>query len=1222
MTQNDLLTLIDRINVEPSVLLLGQNALASYTGQDPFLYQVNEDRQTEGNDIVRVYRDIWRAFPSGLSSAVCRKLTTSRDKIKPQWWLRKIMSQRWNIVYSTGVDGTITHRVGANAEFSLIPVEATTFKREYISKQQLHVCQLFGHIDADEESDFPPKSLEKTDLRRWNREVSEKLRWIYSDILCNYGVMVIDGWNPSTDVLSIETLMQNWDDMPYHSVYTFGATDEIVSEANELNADFNEIVICDRRSFAQALDSIDFFEDIEDIASAANQPASNYRNISLGKGKNSFSLQIPASVISSLGPQISLLHDDTVQTAQVTTEERTREITKFLQQSDIIRWNLYTDRYGFYVERKIDQALYAATLEELEKDSSYRSKPILLEGSSNSGKTAALIHLALQIQKERLVPVLFIQGVLDQNISKYEDIILGFIKANLFNDKNKRILVIWDGSQDIDTPDRYKHLSDKLRECNATVVGSCYAKMYSGVNDGRKAKFRTLSIDSTLSPEEYKAFGRMISSVDENLYHCFQYYMPSSDAGERNDPWTRESLFYLLQKLAAFSYDPEWQEVTQALNSRFSKELIENQSNIDQQIQVFQQTNFEIEARGLAAAWQIQLEKYCAQQEPEERSTYEKCRAMIQETNRILAVCGQFEKSLPLSLLLHAACGSIFSRESAFITELIKVDSLVSSISDADGYVLVRFRHPSEAEAFLDKNYPNAEEKKNAEIDVLNELVKKCRWENDEESRYMIQVVRQFGPNSSGKYSEDEQNGHYTRYVDYWESMASLLKECAGSSCLEAVIVYSHLLRELHKYNRDHIIIEKYNLLLVAKEALEQALERTDIPPAQHRRLLGEYCANLSATMRESCITGKPQVSDFRTFQEYFKRACNLRDTNENSLFTDNSLLDIWVNALSSLRDSFFSKDDALDNQFFQERLADTVDYIDTLLDINQDHPLLLSKIKDIYSMCDTKRLEELEKKYSNGNKDTFLFLRAHNCWISDLAQKGNLYYLPDDMPIEYDQIRKELVEAANKTVAVLEPSLDLLRRSHSRRCLAMLLRAKWILFTHGHLPMEEKQCPALSKDNWKDIHSLCEDYILFCQNDRTPPRPFAFLLEGVWQWQFGDSNKAKEAFRLCEQLRVPGWFYERIGLCVLETTSLRRFYVDITQNINGKFRAVLRTEINKDGTEISAFPNVLGMKRIAVSSTVLDYLFSPGLPTSKNNITRPVVVWFNAGGACLGIAP
>lgn len=1225
MTQNDILELIDRIKTEPSVLLLGQNALATYSGRNPFLYQVGQMYQKEDKTPLQ-YTDLWSLFPSGISSTECRELASIRDTIRPQWWLRKILNQRWNIVYSSGIDGIISHGVGPNAAFTPIPVQATTFKREYISKGQLHVNYLFGHIDAEEADNYPPATLQKTVLRRWNREVSEKLRWIYTDILQTYGVLVIDGWDPDTDTLSIDTLMSNWDDMPYHSVYIFSATDAIIEEAEEINTGGNEIVICEKRSFASTLKSIDFFEDLEEIVEAANQQSSDCKTITIGKGKNSLSLLVPISAVNTLGPQITLLHDELVHPIGVDAEGRKEAIARFLQQTDILRWDLFSDNYGFFVERDIDQELYAAVIKELNKESSYHSKPILLEGASNCGKTASLIHLALKIQKEKIAPVLFIQGLLDQSISKYEDVILGFIKANLFTEKNRKVLVIWDGSQSIDTPDRYKHLSDKLRECNATVVGSCYAKMYSGVTEGRKSRFKTVRVPLNLTPDEYNAFGKMLQSVDESLYQSFKFYAPPS--GTRNDPWAQESLFHLLQKLAAFSYDPEWREVTRTLNSRFSKELIENQSNLEQRIQAFQETNTAIETRGIAAAWQIKLELFRAQQEPDKLSTFDKCKGMIQEVNRILAVSGQFERPLPLSLLLRTACKSVFSQESAFVSELIRVNSLISVISDPDGFVIVRFRHPSEAEAFLNQNYPNQDKKKEVEIAVLSELIRNCQWHHDEESRYIIQLVRQFGPNSSGKYSEEVKSGHYAVYIDYWEDIATLLKEHASNSCLEAIVVYAHLLRELHKSNTEYGIPEEINLLNVAETALRQALDRTDIPSSQHCRLYGEYCSNLSATMRETRIPGKPQKAEFETFRGYFRKSFTLRDVSDNNSFSDNSVLDIWLNAVLNLLDSYATKEDALADPFFQDCLADTVDYIDLLFDINQDHTQLFTKIKSVYSLYDNDLLTQLETEITSKNKDTILFLRAHNCWENEVAPKGNLYYLPDDLDFDAEEnpsiIRKELVHAAKEVEAVLEPSLAQLLRSRSSRCLAMLLRAKWIILTNGHLPMELKQRPALTETDWGEIHTLCENYILFCNNENSRPRAFAFLLEGIWQWQYGDARKSKDLFRQCEdQIRSRGFIlFERIGLCTPGTDSLRLFYVDVGRNESGRLRAVLRVEIDKDESEISGIPNVIGRKGLTISQTVQDYLFNRGVAAPQNKITKPVVVWFNTGGACLGIAP
>ena len=340
-------------------------------------------------------------------------------------------------------------------------------------------------------------------------------------------------------------------------------------------------------------------------------------------------------------------------------------------------------------------------------------------------------------------------------------------------------------------------------------------------------------------------------------------------------------------------------------------------------------------------------------------------------------------------------------------------------------------------------------------------------------------------------------------------------------------------------------------------------------------------------------------------------------------------MLELWNNVKEKYLDDYVpTKEDAIGNLFFQECLADTLDYIDTLLDINLEYPALIGKIEEIYKLCDNKRLLQMEKEFSSKNKDTFLFLRADKCWISNIAPKGNLYYLPDDMQIEAGDelpvIRKELVIAAKNVQDILEPAITLLKRSHSRRCLAMLLRAKWILLTDGHLPLEEKQCPALSKADWDEIHSLCVDYILFCNNEDSAPRPFALLLEGIWQWQFGDISEARDLFHQCEdQMSGHGFvLYERIGLCQLGTHSLRLFNVDVSQNKNGRFRATLKTEIAKDGSQIFGEPSMIGKNGVMISQTVLDYLFNHSRPVPKNNITKPVVVWFNAGGACLGLSP
>lgn len=1220
MNQKDTYELIERIGTEPSVFIMGQKALASYTGNDPFLFYVSQKYKHTIPD----YQSLW-SLSDRLDERLCKDLNQISGTIMPQWWLRKILSMRWNLVYSSGIDAIIAHGVGPNISIVSIPKDKTAFKREYISKQHLHVNYLFGAVDADDPKDLPVPTLSKKDLSGWSRSIREKLRWIYSDIIRHYGILVIDGWDPENDLLSEDTLIGVLQDLPYKSVYIFGATADIQNSISENNLD--ETVVCERSRFAQVLSNSGFFDNLDEVAINSEEPKEDSKTISLGNGANAFTISIPTAAVTALDPQITLFHDELIRVSKPDEEDTRVALAKFLQQPDVPQWQYYTDAYKFYVERNVDRVLLDCVVDELQRKSSLKAKPIVVKGTSNSGKTSALIYLAIQIQKKRLAPVLFIRGAMNQ--AGFEKELSLFIKKYLYKENNRKVLIVWDGSQNLDAAERYRHLSNTLRECNATVVGSCYSKMNATSSDGRHAQYHLVDIPLTMTQSEFKKYCQMLEKyADSVLYRSFVQFAPSYDP--RNGPWANQSLFYVLNKLSAFSYDSEWRAVGRMVNDRFNRELLINDTQIEQAISDLQKVDTAIVKNGIAAAWQMQLERVRNQMlldNPDHLEKLDSCKDMIKKANEILAVSSQFQVPLPLSLLLRTACGSVFSKESAMIKELLEVDSLVLLTSDKDGFVMVQFRHPAEAEAYISKNYPDKNAALEMEVDTLLDLIKTCSWTQPEESYQMIRLVRQFGPNSTGKYSENPQRGQYRSYVDFFETIAETLKTSTGGDYPEATVVYAHLLRELHAVNLSFGLVEDQNLLQNAANELSEALESTTLPDAQRRRLLGEYCANLAASMCDKYTPGVVQRTDFRVFRKYFYQALSLRDVDDSSGFSDNFTLDNWLNALNTLLSSYDSEDAAMQDDFFMDCIADTLANIDTLLDLSQDQQEmtnLLQKINDVYTLCSEDRLIQLEQQVTDKKKDTLLYLRARKCWMHEYGPSGNLFFIPDDLQIDFackiSDLRSALVSAAKKAISILEPNHTTLTQSQSGRCIYMLLRAKWIVLTKGHMPLEEKQHPPLTADDWETIHQLCDEYLLYCSGTNTRPAPAALLLEGIWQWQFGQFEIASNRFHECRsRIRSDGFFYERIGLCVLGSTRLREFIVDISQNQNGNFRAAIRAERDRQSNS-TASPNVVGRKSIFISDLVLNRLFDSAVPTPTNNLSKPVVIWFNASGACLGL--
>lgn len=177
--------------------------------------------------------------------------------------------------------------------------------------------------------------------------------------------------------------------------------------------------------------------------------------------------------------------------------------------------------------------------------------------------------------------------------------------------------------------------------------------------------------------------------------------------------------------------------------------------------------------------------------------------------------------------MIHRDNGSP-SRVNLFLNDVLDNDSLIDYSRDDQGYPMVKFRHPSEAELYISKNFEaDPQAAKQHEVDLLCGIIRACRWGEDE-SYDVISLIRCFGPNSFGKYSQNiQQRGKYDYFIDFWVQIANcLIKYSEGNP--EAVLVYAHLMREKYSNDVDRGISGSEDYLSLAARELRQAIEKHD----------------------------------------------------------------------------------------------------------------------------------------------------------------------------------------------------------------------------------------------------------------------------------------------------------------------------------------------------------------------------------------------------------
>lgn len=1259
MNDKTLFELINQIKTEPSVLFLGQNYLSSLSGQDCFYDAVNRVLCEGKAPATPSYQNLWDHVNAGqpLRLEQFNRMYQVVCDLPTQDWLRSILSMRWGMVFTSAVDSCLTHCVGPNFTFNALSYDKSHFRREYMSKSSLHGVYLYGSFDGSN-SELPPSTCDSKTMRSLKKRVSDRIGWIYNEILRDCGVLVIDGWNPRQDWLSF--LLDNAGDMLYHSIFLFGATPEMLENETIKGLIEDEILTYYPQTFAQALEEYGYFESDNASWNADFTSYEGGKTVTIrSKSGRDIFLSIPLSALDVLDTRITLLDDDLgYENQRRDTENRSEAFARYLQQNSTPIWSLCTIQAGFHFARNIDDNLWNAADKLLRQKTSYRRGLLVLEGVSNSGKTASLIHFAMRMREEHRCPIFYISGNPTQ--STFAENLKKFIKRYLQGKQDsdgdwvERVIVLWDGNLSSDAVSQYIKLSKDLAECNALVIGTIY-RHDSGsdiVGSPSKGSVTYVPVQATLTQSEQNELAQLLQKIDP--YMSDRFNAAVKRAAEPN-------LIYLLQHISKYQYSPEWKAVYNILKDRFDTEVDRSESNAQHAMADFkrkpteEEVHDEIVKHGVGAAWQLKLEQKLKEmrengqyqeesspkEEMDEETKEEPSGALLKDIrllNETLAMAGQFSVSMPVTLLLNMIHhdGNILSKENMFLNKLLETDSLVEYIRDEEGYPFVRFRHPKEAELYVEKNFGGElNKRRNQEVELLCKLIAACHW-NEDEAYDVISLIRCFGPNSEGKYSQDISRGNYTDYISFLPEIADCLMEYADDNP-EAMLVYAHFLRETYSDNQQYDRPNSRDYLREAKNKLRIAIEQHDLQNRQqYSRLVVEVCSNLVASMPRCSSDGPFDRDVFREFHNTFKLAIKTWDFHNTSSFSTNYLLDIWLNAVINFYHSFVSIDDALKDTEFSEALSSSLDYIDLLFAVNADFSStnLLEKAECVYQWTSQNTMDNIIKRLESQSNDTFLYLSARRCWLSKSDRalsrtastveivRNNLFLLPDDADAHAEligslpELKAKAIKAAKETVKLLEDNIEMIQQSQSSRCLHMLIRAKWLLYT-GCMPLEEKQQPVLTTKQWQEIYDLCCDYSRYCVHNDLPAQNLESLIQAVYLWSFTSNvGQARTIFSQLRQQMGSNWFVERIGLCVPGQKKLRTFYVDVERIASGNYNAKISQEITseKDGAM-----DLRGRFGIHISDYMLSYLFDGQTPHNQYGIHKPVVLWFTANGPVLG---
>ena len=1027
--------LYQRIRTEPSILLLGQGYLCLENGVDPIWLELTKEYADSGLSPKKVdYPDLWNATVKQENDArrLLAKIHTAADLIEPQPNLRVMLDLHWSLLYTSAIDKGLMSAAGEGFGINDEPSREREANRRFMNKSRRYCVNI---CDSDDGLILLDTKVKK---HRFERSIAQKLDWISNTYLRDYGVLVIDGYDPEHDWLTDELLFGEMDGMPYKSIYWFSAPQELPNFAQELET--QGVLTVDEKSFIshlhQHMPELFETEEEDDQDLDSHMDPTLYTSLTLhSKYHRDRTIYIPRAKISEInGSSLCLLDDEILADRPVKFDDRALAFAQFLTQKNLPSWDLFRSephKPGFYFAREQDSKLLTAVQNQLAiQDGSHR-RPLLLEGPSNSGKTAMLANLALKLAAQRKYPVLFLHGDL---LPGAEARLQKFLKdwfmqeAAFGGERVERVLIVWDGNSVQNDWRRYYNLQKQLFTSNVLVVGSCYTTDRQNTN--------SIRLPQELDHHEMQRLKNVIKSLGGEFYERFNA-IQNSTTRPIGMQCGQNSLLYILQTLFRYEFDEEYREVSHLLKLQFGQERIfaENRAadSLQQYVEEFNRTVDAVAQHGSAASYQMKLQLYLkkhfpeaaekhleAQNSlPENERRHIRMQEAIQRMNRALALAGEFGVLLPSSLLLHLLKDEdgksyvCYGQDTAKLFEVLQNDSLIEEVNISTNYFgdeqFYRFRNSLEAENYicLLDNLPIGEsspQRLEREYKILMELMESA--DGDEDLIAIIELIRQFGPNGHGKLSEQSRSimpGNYHCYQNYWELIAERLIELFGDDP-EAVLVYAHLMREANnlqeKAHPEAYTTEFNDLYGAVRVRLENAIQKLEqsgeLRSPRWCRLNIERCANLQQSMRHGNFNFVNYQSIVETIQRVFSVKKNIKGTEQSRgyEFSSNYMLDILLNAFISYIQDFNCRlgctepQKCMENQEFRDQLVARIQDIDkmpSLDDMIQESNSAnsLSKIAKVYDYLNTSESlrDKLENSFQNRNNDTYIYMQARCLW-------------------------------------------------------------------------------------------------------------------------------------------------------------------------------------------------------------------------------------------------
>lgn len=893
----DIQNLLERINNEPSILFLGQAYLGIKESGNIFIKYINEivlDNAIKDEELT--YNSLLKYLDPSRKDQTIKKLLEVSESIPVPEWLVSISKLRWSSIFTSSID-SITQKAffSYGRQFKSI-FSRNDNPRNYMSKSILHGTYLFGNVYG-EGIYMPPFSEEELDDKLGDATI---LLERIADLIENYGLLVIEGYDPDSDWIDPVTLANLLSRFSPGNVFVFSANEAFITNPRLARHIKSGRITVESRSLyeclleAEVFDEEEFYEPIE------------YEGVPLTINKEL--KYLPYQIYNDISQKYILLDDRVLKKVPVHNVEEA--FLKFLRESSVRPiWSAYLN--GFYFKRVFDDKLKRDVEKELDNEV-FDSKTVILRGQNGTGKTVSLCNLAMEIKRGMKYPVIFIPrettpdtAVLNRFISWLEN-----------NMGAERTVIIWDmgayRSEIYDIISLQKTLNNGGRK--VLVVGSSYANG----EESNNAVFTDIPhvIDHK---HEIPALREVLQKINPAYVNKLESAIPQ--IGEHGNLFIAAmyELFHDIHTNLAKGVAKEVDKAEKAISRQIrEKRLITNVSPFAKLRSIFglEDINYYTEM-----SYEIE--------------------SAIQEVSDLVCVASQYGVDLTLDLLLRIIN---ISDKYEFVKDLSE-NSMITVIQDGDYNYLVRFRSTLEAQLYAQDRFTGGMKQ---EIDCVKRIIaniKPYANQNDNiELTQLLNLLFKYSPNGPQK----------SKYKPYYLTLAGALRELREKQNFfvpSLVLREANFIRESFKGIEDSE--EKRKNLKMAQEILREAIDMMRQNGETGIKSYANLLVELASNLADSIFT---KGQDYKESLEIYREIKTNLDVARAISPESYQPVDVYLNSSILV----YENTDSIDEK--NNILADMLRIIDDARHANtefEDRPEFQSRVSMINQYLNNTEIEE-----------------------------------------------------------------------------------------------------------------------------------------------------------------------------------------------------------------------------------------------------------------------